>query len=75
MIYKFIGRATGVDPEGYYYPRWDRAQSISVLAATKEEATQKAVNMLGDHPRFSSWRSGLSGWGIIWDSMEEVASK
>jgi hypothetical protein len=69
--FRFKGRATGSDPTGYYYPRWDRAQPISVLAETKAEATQKAFVMLGTHPRHGSWRTPNSGWAIIWDSMDE----
>jgi len=72
--YKFIGRATGVDPEGYYFPRWDRSQPVSVIASTKAEATNKALELLGTHPRFGSWRTPNSGWGIKWDSIEEVAA-
>lgn len=72
--YKFTGRATGVDPEGYFYPRWDLVQSVSVIAENKAEATRKALEMLGTHPRFGSWRTPNSGWGIIWDSIEEVVS-
>lgn len=73
--FRFRGRATGVDPTGYYYPRWDKAQPISVLATTKSVATQKALAMLGTHPRFGT--SGFGdhrdnhGWGIKWDSIEE----
>lgn len=71
MTYRFKGRATGCDPTGYYYPRWDRAQPVSVLAQTKKEATSKALRMLGDHPRFGN-RSSY-GWAIKWDEIEEVA--
>lgn len=70
--YKFVGRATGVDPEGYYVTRWDLAEAVSVIASTKTEATQKACEILGTHPQFGSWRTPNSGWGIKWDSIEEV---
>ena len=73
--YKFIGRATGVDPEGYFFPRWDRAQAVSVIASTKGEANRKARELLGTHPRFGSWRTPNSGWGIKWDSIEEVTAE
>jgi hypothetical protein len=59
--YRFHGRATGQDPTGYYHPRWDLAQEISVFAETKNEATAKALQMLGDHPRFGDRRH--CGWG------------
>lgn len=75
--FRFTGRATGSDPEGYYYPRWDRAQPVSVLAKTKAEALTKAKALLGTHPRFG--RSGFGdrrdcwGWDLTWDSIDEVA--
>jgi hypothetical protein len=70
--FRFKGRATGSDPTGYYYERWDRAMPISVLAETKTEASQKAFAMLGVHGRFGSYggKAG-SGWAVIWDSMDE----
>ncbi|GAA1148752.1 hypothetical protein GCM10009651_36600 [Microbacterium natoriense] len=77
-LFRFKGRATGSDPEGYYYPRWDRAQPISVIAPTKRAATLKALALLGTHPRFG--RSGFgdrrdtSGWAIVWDSFDEDPS-
>lgn len=70
-LFRFKGRATGSDPTGYYYPRWDRATPISVVAATKSEATAKAWPMLGTHPRFGSWRTPNSGWSLIWDTIDE----
>lgn len=73
-LFTFTGRATGSDPEGYYYPRWDRAQAISVIASTKAEATTKARAMLGIHPRFGIAHRNISGWGIVWDTVSEVAS-
>ena len=71
-VYRFKGRATGRDPEGYYYVRWDRAKPLSVLANTRQEANEKAWKLLGEHPRFGSWRVGDgSGWTLIWDSIDE----
>ena len=73
--FRFSGRATGSDPEGYYFPRWDWATPLSVVAATKSEATEKALTLLGMHPRFG--RSGFGdrrdtpGWAIKWDSIDE----
>lgn len=73
--YHFKGRATGLDPEGYYVTDWDRAKNISVLAETKEQATEKAFVLLGDHPRYARrstpYRNGFNGWTLIWDSIEE----
>lgn len=71
MAYRFKGRATGCDPYGYFYPRWDKAQSVTVLAGTKREATAKAMQLLGDHPRFGNSR--YYGWTVKWDEIEEVA--
>lgn len=68
--FRFKGRATGKDPYGYYYPRWDKAQDISVLANTRDEATQKACEMLGDHPRFGN--AQYWGWVFRWDTVDEA---
>ena len=71
-MFRFKGRATGRDPEGYYYVRWDRAQPISVVARSKVEADKKAWALLGAHPRFGTWRGGDgSGWTLVWDSIDE----
>lgn len=69
-MFRFKGRATGNDPTGYYYPRWDRAKEISVVAHDRSEAFTKAFVMLGDHPRFGN-RTHY-GWTIVWDSVDEV---
>lgn len=55
-LFRFDMRATEKDPSGYYYPRWDkaRAQSVSVVAETKQEAINKAAKMLGPTTR-SGW--------------------
>lgn len=71
MTFRFRGHAVGKDPTGYFYPRWDQAQAISVLAPTKDEANRKAWDMLGYHPRFGSQVTGASGWALIWDSVDE----
>ena len=69
--YRFKIRATGLDPEGYYYANWEKAQSLSVLGHNKAEATTKALAMLGTHPRFGSWRTPGSGWTFSWDAVDE----
>jgi hypothetical protein len=73
--FRFTGRAAGCDPHGYYYPRWDKAQSISVLAKTGREATRKALDMLGTHPRFGVSGFGdardAAGWAVVWDRVDE----
>jgi hypothetical protein len=45
------------DPDGYYYERWDLAKQVSILAATKKEALEKLWAMLGDAPRYRSWKA------------------
>lgn len=76
--FRFVGRATGADPTGYYHPRWDRAQRVSVLAANRGEATRKAFAMFGTHPRFGvsgfGDRRDTPGWSLIWDSIDEEAT-
>ena len=74
VVFRFKGRATGSDPTGYYHPRWDLAQHVSVLEATQDEVDTKARAMLGTHHRFGSEYRGISGWGIILDSADEVVT-
>lgn len=69
-VFRFHGRATGSDPTGYVYRDWSNAQKVSVLAQTKQDATGKALKMLGTHPRWGNFRD--HGWALIWDSMDEV---
>lgn len=68
-VFRFHGRATGSDPTGYVYRNWSKALEVSVLAETKQEATDKALKMLGAHPRWGNFRD--HGWALIWDSMDE----
>ena len=67
-MFKFIMKATQCDPSGYYYPRWDKSQNISVVAETKDAAEDVACDFLGPTPR--------SGWGWIFkiSSIEPVKS-
>lgn len=46
-VFEFDLRLTAQDPSGYYYPRWDIAEKITVRAATKQEAVNKAAKALG----------------------------
>lgn len=71
-LFRFKIRATGYDPTGYYYVNWSKAQSLTVEAHTKAEATEKALALLGTHPRFGSFRRPGSGWTFAWDGTEEV---
>lgn len=77
-IFRFVGRATGCDPHGYYHPRWGQARNISVLAGTKGEARDKAFAMLGVHPRFGVKGFGdardTPGWTLVWDRIDEEAN-
>jgi hypothetical protein len=77
-VYRFTGRATGRDPHGYYHPRWDQAQVVSVIATTGREAAGKAMDVLGTHPRFGvqgfNDQRDTPGWQVIWDRVEEERS-
>ena len=70
-MFRFKIRATGIDPTGYFYVNWDKAQRLSVIAATKQEATNKALAVLGTHPRFGDFRRPGSGWTFKWDEISE----
>ena len=63
--YRFHLRRIEGDSEGYYYPRWDRAQSVTVIAATENEALRKARAMSPELRR--PWR-----WLFQVDRIEEV---
>ena len=66
--YDFHLRATAHDREGYYVPRWDRAVSIVMRAATKQDAINKAAAALGP--------CGSRGdyWGFRLDRIERVGA-
>ncbi|GAA1048258.1 hypothetical protein [Arthrobacter russicus] len=55
MSFTFSMRAIPKDPSGYYYPRWDKAQKLTVKADTKQEAINKADRMLGPNARRWPW--------------------
>lgn len=40
-MFEFEIRAVEKDPTGYYLPRWDMAEKLTVRAATKAEAVEK----------------------------------
>lgn len=65
--FEFDLRITARDLSGYYHPRWDRAERVTVRASTKGEAFTKAFAMLGDCPRGHGWC-----WTGITDSIREV---
>lgn len=66
MAFKFNMRRIEKDPSGYYYPRWDRALPVSVIAENESEAYKKLWALSG--------RTRRSGW--VWtakiDSIEEA---
>lgn len=64
-IFEYDLRLTAQDPSGYYYPRWDLAEKITVRAATKQEAVNKAAKALGKARR--GWP-----WTAVCDNIREV---
>jgi len=64
-VFRFTMRATPADTNGYYHPRWDTAQKLTVLAGTRKEASEKATAMLG------GVRSGYK-WIFDFDQIDEV---
>lgn len=53
--YEFDLRVVDCDRDGYYYPRWDRATSITVTAPTKQAALSQASALMGECPRGRYW--------------------
>lgn len=68
-VYRFTGRATGEVPEGHFYITLGEvpAHKLSVLAETRNDATRKALDVLGPHPIFGDH----PGWKITWDQIDE----
>ena len=64
-IFRFTMRAVPADTSGYYRPRWDKAEKMTVLGGTRKEAMEKAVTMLGEV------RSGRK-WIFEFDQIDEV---
>lgn len=64
-IFQFSMRATPADTSGYYHPRWDQAEKMTILAGTRKEAAEKARVMLGEV------RSGYK-WIFAFDQIDEV---
>lgn len=56
-VFRFRMEYIDYDPDGYYYERWDCAKKVSILAATQKEAFEKLWAMLGDAPRYRSWKA------------------
>lgn len=51
-------------PEGYFCTQGDRANPVSVLARSKDEAGEKLWAMLGD-------ALPCQAWTVVWDSIDE----
>lgn len=64
-VFRFTMRATPADTSGYYHPRWDTAQKLTVLAGTRRGASEKATAMLGEV------RSGYQ-WIFAFDQIDEI---
>ena len=69
-VYEFTMRAIDADNSGYYHPRWDRAKTMRVRGATKQEAINKAATMLGKTPRGYGW-----SWIFKVDDIREVTGE
>lgn len=66
-MFEFAIRATEKDPAGYYFPRWDQAEKLTVKAGTKAEAIKKVKAVLGEAGDRRGW-----SWAITVDSMKEI---
>lgn len=69
MASQFNFRRIEVDRSGYYYPRWDRAVPVSVVAETEAEARALVVKISGECPRGRGW-----GWSLKLDSVGVVSN-
>lgn len=64
-LFRFNARAVESDPTGYYMTRWDRAQPVTVVAHTRDEAFKKVRAMMGKAARHDVWAVRI-------DSAEEI---
>lgn len=66
--YRFHMRRIEGDTSGYFYPRWDIATPITVIAATESEARSKAAAM---SPKLKA------GWAWLFtvDRVEEITEE
>lgn len=64
-IYRFSGRYSQLSRYTDYSSQVDDGDTISVLASTRDEANEKAVNVLGEPVH------GFT-WVLIWDSIDEL---
>lgn len=70
-MFRFSMRAAVKDPTGYYYTRWDRAQTMTVVAATQDEAVDKAAKMLGEPERGRCWTFRFDGSDEVHDARQD----
>lgn len=68
-IFEFDLRIVQYDRSGYYHPCWDKAEKVTVRAATMDEAFEKAFTMMGEPPRGRGWV-----WRAVCDQIREVAA-
>lgn len=59
-LYDFDLRLAQADREGYYYTRWDQSTHITVRAATKQQAVDDAVAVLGEPRQGRYWVARVS---------------
>lgn len=53
--YVFEMRYVARRDDPYYYTRWDLAKPVEVMATTKQEAINKAAEMLGSAGSHAHW--------------------
>lgn len=64
-LFRFSMRAAVADSSGYYVTRWDRAQRMTVIGSTQDEAVSRASKMLGKPDRGRCWT-------FIFDGSDEI---
>ena len=65
-MFTFNIRAVEKDPSGYYFPRWDLAEKLTIKAETKDEAFGKVKAVLGETGNRHDWP-----WAITVDDIQE----
>ncbi len=66
-MFEFNMRAVEKDPTEYYFPRWDQAEKLTIIAETRAEAMKKAKSLLGDTGNKRGWP-----WTITIDVVKEI---
>ena len=66
-MFSFKIRATEKDPTGYYHPRWDLAQKLTVTGNNRDEAFSKAKAVLGEVGDRQGWP-----WVMTIDDIQEI---